>query len=349
MKKRCLAALLALVLVLSALPAQAWAAPSPIRYGQSVLTGNNLQLYNALKEQITQVADGSLDSSTFQLDVSGMGITYLNGTLQGADNNLIFIALLSDLPYELYWFDKTKGWGCTWKYNSSTGQVRSMEYQLCAYEEYAVHSANGRAYYPYQLNTAKTSAAKACLKTARDLVDRCAGLSDYDKLRAYRDYLCDNNTYNHKAAETGSAVAGGGPWQIIYMFDNNPSTNVVCEGYSKAFKYLCDLSVFSNDVACYIVSGDANGRHMWNIVRINGQSYLADITNCDPDSGSTKPLEEAFLAGDPNGTANGCAAHLPRYALDDWNYMPAQDIRYTYESDIKRLYSADVLKLSATN
>ena len=57
---------------------------------------------------------------------------------------------------------------------------------------------------------------------------------------------------------------------------------MVCEGYSKAFQYLCDLS----DITCYTVTGIMNGGtgegpHMWNIVANNGKYYMADITNSD--------------------------------------------------------------------
>lgn len=57
---------------------------------------------------------------------------------------------------------------------------------------------------------------------------------------------------------------------------------MVCEGYSKAFQYLCDLS----DITCYTVTGMMNGGtgegpHMWNIVANNGKYYMADITNSD--------------------------------------------------------------------
>ena len=35
----------------------------------------------------------------------------------------------------------------------------------------------------------------------------------------------------------------GDPWQLIYVFDDDPDTNVVCEGYAKAFKYEADEEV----------------------------------------------------------------------------------------------------------
>ena len=56
----------------------------------------------------------------------------------------------------------------------------------------------------------------------------------------------------------------------------------VCEGYSKAFQYLCDLSSFKDKVECHSVSGVTSGPHMWNVVAMeDGYNYLVDVTNCD--------------------------------------------------------------------
>jgi hypothetical protein len=88
---------------------------------------------------------------------------------------------------------------------------------------------------------------------------------------------------------------------MIYVFDQNPATNVVCEGYTKAFQYLCDMTEFADEkFVCRIVEGtlnDGNGAqsHMWNIVTLHGQSYLVDLTNCD--SGTIGENGELFLAG----------------------------------------------------
>ena len=82
-------------------------------------------------------------------------------------------------------------------------------------------------------------------------------------------------------------MAYGNPWQLIWVFDNDDSTNVVCEGYSKAFQYLCDKGFAgSSTISCDTVTGTMGGatgagNHMWNLVTIDGDSYLADITNSD--------------------------------------------------------------------
>lgn len=383
MGKKSMAVLLALALSLGALPVRAWAVwpaaeatavtsggDTPdsealfagyaedtvytsrqeamlARYGETALSGANLQIYNRLRTEITKVANGSLDSSVFKIDVSDLGVTASGGSLRQVNTNLIFDALLADLPYELYWYDKTSG--TQFSYGSGyNGVVSSITFKMAVAQNYALSTPDGKKYYSYVPDPAKTGAAAAAAENAQALADRCARMSDYDKLVAYRDYICGQVSYNDTAASS-SRYPYGDPWQMIYVFDNNPSTDVVCEGYAKAFKYLCDISAFANKISCYTVSGYTSGAHMWNIVRINDQSYLVDITNGDTDDGSTARLDALFLAGTSGSVASGYTIHMPRYSLGGGRYVMAQDIRYTYGDSTKRLYGADVLTLAGSD
>lgn len=134
----------------------------------------------------------------------------------------------------------------------------------------------------YSVSSAPLTRVKAAVSKAKSIVKKNAGKSSYEKLVAYKEAICKLVSYNHDAA-AGSAGAYGDPWQLINVFDGDSSTNVVCEGYSKAFQYLCDLSDFE-DVNCYTVSGEFTTEshtecHMWNIVRMDdGKNYLADVT-----------------------------------------------------------------------
>ena len=82
----------------------------------------------------------------------------------------------------------------------------------------------------------------------------------------------------------------GDPWQIIYVFDKDPNTNVVCEGYSKAFQYLSELTAWEGDISVISVNGVMGKQevgHMWNVVRMeDGNNYIADLTNIDEEDGS---------------------------------------------------------------
>lgn len=75
---------------------------------------------------------------------------------------------------------------------------------------------------------------------------------------------------------------------------------VVCEGYAKAFKLLCDWY----GIPCLIVTGDAGigddkGPHMYNYVQMeNEQWYLVDCTFDDQDHGV---MTEYLLTGSEEG------------------------------------------------
>lgn len=387
MKKRALTILLALVLILGALPVQALAVrPDPLEetaaivpnldnpegdelfagyvqrtfypsereerdnaaIGNSAFSGADLKLYNLLKAEIIKVANGQLGSSVFNFNTTGMGIKRAPGELVGVNVKKIMSVLLLDLAYELYWYDKTEGYSYNWNYNTSTNLVTSIEFKLYVSQDYAVDVPGENKYYVYKPDTAKTGAATAAARNAQAIVLYHSWKSDYEKLVAYRDYISDQNTYNDWAAENDDCPYGD-PWQMIYVFDNDPNTNVVCEGYSKAFKYLCDQSTFHNDIACYIARGFTSGAHMWNIVRINGQSYLADITNADTDRDNVRPLDAFFLVGAPNGTANGYTIHIPRYDVGGGRYVAAHDLTYTYRDEMSTIYHPAILTLARTN
>ena len=85
--------------------------------------------------------------------------------------------------------------------------------------------------------------------------------------------ICDLVEYNSAAANDELDDSVQDPWKLIWVFDGDSSTNVVCEGYAKAFKYLCDLSEFQRDISCITVSGVMSGGtgagdHMWNVVNM---------------------------------------------------------------------------------
>ena len=55
----------------------------------------------------------------------------------------------------------------------------------------------------------------------------------------------------------------------------------LCEGYSKAFAYLCQ----SVGIETFCVIGRSNNEsHMWNIVKLDGEWYHMDVTFDDPVS-----------------------------------------------------------------
>ena len=116
-------------------------------------------------------------------------------------------------------------------------------------------------------------------------------------------------------------AAYGNPWQLIWVFDGDPETNVECEGYAKAFSYLAQLSRFnSSRVEVKLVSGfidpekTASSSYMWNwdwnVVRMDdGVNYLVDLTGCDLAGD-----DRFFLKGATGSVAEGYTCNgIPYY------------------------------------
>ena len=331
---------------------------SPFLAPRPALPGELSSVYNEVKPMVKLVADGTRASTIFEVPgtwaktksewgITGEGISA--GTLTAEASAAIEAAfnldalmqrMLSEMPYELYWFDKTEGIGMSYGVSLS-GEiltVKNLKLSMYISQAYAKINEGGATYDPLTADTANTSAAKRAAENATQVVAANNAKSDHEKLKAYLDYIKNAVSYNNEAANN-NATPYGDPWQIIYVFDNDSSTNVVCEGYAKAFKHLCDLSSFSeSDLFCSLVTGTMTvgtsaGPHMWNIVTVGGRNYLVDVTNCAADTlGAPAGL---FLCG--------AAGTVPskKYTAT----AGSQSIVYEYDADTLSDYASSDLKL----
>ena len=287
-------------------------AGTPAMYAASGnLTAAERAAYNTLKEQLILIANGQRKDTEIQT----------TGTLpEQTSADKVWQALLADLPYALYWHDKTMG--IVYSYIPDNG-LKDVTFKFKVAAEFRGGSL-------YTTNIPNVPAAVA---VAKQVVSANRGRSDYDKLQAYRQYICDQVSYN---SGINAGTAYGNPWQLLWVFDGDASTNVVCEGYAKAFKYLCDLTEESNgwigSVETLDVTGTMDGdRHMWNVVRINGTNYLADVTNCD--QGTVGYPTELFLCGiQTNGSSM---------------YHQGTKTTYIYDTDTRNSFKAADLAVSA--
>ena len=152
-------------------------------------------------------------------------------------------ALLKDCPLDLYWYDKTEGVSTSGGISISASY--DGEYMLSFSSEWTIEMAVSYDYgQGNTVNSERIDTVKNAIQTAQTVVDTTSG-SVLERIVAYKEYICDNVEYDDTAAEN-TQTPYGDPWQLINVFDNDPDTNVVCEGYSKAFKYLFDLSHFSD-------------------------------------------------------------------------------------------------------
>ena len=283
-------------------------------------------IYNQLKDWISQVAVGEkpaylkieipstpeLSWTYKELGISDPAAESLEDIFYDkAGINKIIDTLMVDMPYELYWFDKSQGNGASCyfslNYDGSKVQLTGMEFIFSVIDSYKSTESytvtwGANVYTYYKVNSTKFNSVQNAVVKAQNIVQANAGLSDYEKLLAYKNAICDLTEYDYNAA-SAKPVQYGDPWQIINVFDGDPNTKVVCEGYSKAFQYLCDKSTFQDiNTVCYTVMGYLSGGglsnpegHMWNIVSLGGKNYLVDVTNSD--AGTKGENGQLFLAG----------------------------------------------------
>lgn len=282
--------------------------------GTHALSGNSLKLYNFMKTRITEIAEGKRTDTKIVITAVDLGLVSgntfadykkVNNDLQTAYNTIrgtfseddlknVLNCLILDCGYELYWFDKTADTtSIKYEPNSISNDAQTINvgwtYSLTVSQDYR----GGVSTNTYVAN--KPAKVAAAATKAAEIVDKYASASDYEKLAGYKDEICALVDYNHAAAGDDSTPYGD-PWQMIDVFDGEPATKVVCEGYAKAFQYLCDLG----GLDCYTVTGQMGGGtgagpHMWNIVRLDGKSYLVDVTNSD--TGSAGADGSLFMVG----------------------------------------------------
>lgn len=335
------------------------------------LTEKQRKIYDDLKTMIEAIASGERASTETTIDFQSLGfsgnfsaqelgvesITAENFSDVGREALRLLAqqtglgdvlnALLNDCPYDLYWYDKTESGGFRY-----TGSASLLTDGTLSINPLIVRFRVAKAYQPEDYDTAKpevdtgkTGAASAAAAKARQVVAENASKSDYDKLAAYRDYICKEVSYNEQAVGSSYTDGYGDPWQLIYVFDGNSETNVVCEGYAKAFQYLCDLTTFKSDIFCYSVSGVMSGgtgagTHMWNIVTMeDGKNYLIDVTNSD--SGTIGSQGGLFMDAPVSG---GSISEGYTFAISGQG-----NISYAYDSDTKMMWGTDedsILKLA---
>ncbi len=119
------------------------------------------------------------------------------------------------------------------------------------------------------------------------------GYTRYEKVKYIHDAICklasyDPNYNNSKANPTDH--------EAVSVF-NEPYLTV-CEGYSEAFKLICDRE----EIPCIIVIGNGGGgAHEWNYVQMeDGRWYVVDITWDDQED---HIFYDFFLSG--SSTING--------------------------------------------
>lgn len=264
-------------------------------YGEQ-LTGNAAEVYRQMEQALTkkgcvaflctlssplsfpvyptETSDGKLDwhidsNEQYQNTI----VNAINEAVQSA-----YDAFTYDHP-ELFWLGKMSyEWKITFRReagaDNGTGTVKEITFT--PKEEYT-----GAA--------AETAAFSKAVQAAVEQIRAAGGTTREERLRVIHNYVCTQLTYGSENGTNARAWSAGG----AFLHDHK----VVCEGYAKMFKILCDQF----QIPCVLVPGQAMTAdggwesHMWNYVKMeDGLWYLVDTTWDDQEHGTE---EVYFLCG----------------------------------------------------
>lgn len=135
-------------------------------------------------------------------------------------------------------------------------------------------------------------------------------MTDYEKVKAFHDYLIEFNTYRQTGNRSHS---------IVGAFLDGLS---VCEGYTEALDLLCYLS----NIECVQITGvgyssGSSESHGWNKVRLDGQWYNVDVTWDDPVSTEPVLRYDYFLISDQKLSADHQWYLYPHWPIADSDYF----------------------------
>ncbi|MGN1481947.1 transglutaminase domain-containing protein [Porcipelethomonas sp.] len=147
------------------------------------------------------------------------------------------------------------------------------------------------------------------------------GDDNYSKIKYIHDSIANTVNYDLSAPYHDTALG----------FFIEPYS-IVCEGYSKAVKILCD----KENIPCIVVIGNVNTEtnfaHMWNYIQMeDGNWYALDCTWDDLDDDSNPIKYQYFLKGSESFNTN----HTPdtEYISTSFTYPQLSESDYVYSSD----------------
>lgn len=293
-------------------PEKAVGADIPERY----LEGKELELYQIILQNVKAISEGKQSAESFYPSVSSPFKS--KAEYEKALKKAMFF-IINYTPEYSYWID-------------SSGSL-VYDTTRCGVN-YGISPAYQKRGNKDMIGSDGLYEAKRAAANAQSIVDLYQDRSDYEKVIAYAEEICALNTYNKEAADSDKkndySQKNINPWRYIYVFDRDPDTNVVCSGYAHAFQYLCDLG----GIECYYVTGSIKeGYHAWNIVVIDGENYLVDVTACDgfPEDVIERyhPMVMNSVASSSGDSVNTyfsgggySSTNVYKYADEEMEYLP---------------------------
>lgn len=150
-------------------------------------------------------------------------------------------------------------------FDSATGFVQDIK---------KFYFYSNKDYSADKLTIAKKSAEiESVVKAIKSVVDTKS--SKFEKVLYIHDYIIEHCAYDYSAVINGSGNTTSYPKTDFDMYGALVLGSSVCQGYSHAFKYICERLDISN------VGFATTSNHIWNQVQIGVNFYNIDLTYDD--------------------------------------------------------------------
>ena len=242
----------------------------------SQLSDEGKQYYDALEDNVMKMVNGT-ETVTTNITVNvGTGLdenTAINNALNigfdGAKRGIV--AFWYDNP-QYFWFDINKIIFSA-SYYPNLSYISEKGTLLLIIKTGVNNSGTGYTnYYPdgYDTQEEVETDWNKLVKCKNELIANMDNTgSDFEKVKYFNDWLCNNNTYNETTLVTKMRYIITGA--MIYGDTDEKEKYPVCQSYAFALKYLCDEA----NIPCTVVTSST---HMWNLVKLNGKWYIVDTT-----------------------------------------------------------------------
>lgn len=299
--------------------------PASEYYQYTNMTAGEKQLYNKLVTAIENLQN--------KVAVSDISIK-ANAALA------LFHRVLADNP-QFFWVSRK----ISVVYDPRTQNVETFVIQYTDGERADTVSGNNQ---PVAVaDRAKIAAKRKALedKIAQILNTIPANYPEVEREKLIHDYITANVRYDTVAASNPNPVDAMLP-HAYDIYGAAIEGNAVCEGYAKLFQYLC----YRTGINATQISGTANGGHMWNAVRIEGDWYEMDVTWDDTDDGvpyyaffnlTHQEMSQTHLANTSEMSYPQCNGTKYRYA--DYyalKALSATQVSENYKIVVDRLITA---------
>ncbi len=206
------------------------------------------------------------------------------GTVPSSIVNYVFAvygAFDRDHP-EVFWLTGNSRCGSSidYSYQNASGGMATATYTLRIYFYLTTDSFDIRAEDYRTVEAIAAGEIQREADVARILADYPADGSIYEQIVYFNNSLTLTNAFNTAVWNDVADLANPIAWECVSALKGSTGAKgPVCEGYSRAFKLLCDRV----GIPCVLTEGySEGGSHMWNNVWMGDGWYGVDVTWNDP-------------------------------------------------------------------